>query len=108
MSGSRGSPSVLGFRLILIGFLLSFIGFMLTTIGTVSQIPESPSPSTGIVIFIGPIPIIIGSGPQGPTLVIAGLIIAALMILLTTLFLRSRRIPPRTWPVPEGSEWADS
>jgi len=102
MSGSRESPSALGFRLILIGLLLSIIGFVITTIGTANEIIGSPSPSTGIVIFIGPIPIVIGSGPQGPILIITGLIIAALMILLTTLFLRSRRIRPRIEPMPEG------
>jgi len=99
MSGSRESHTALGSRLILIGLSLIFIGFVITTIGTVNQIPGSPSTSTGIVIFIGPIPIVIGSGPQGSILMVAGLIIAALMILLTIISLRSRRIPPRAEPV---------
>jgi len=101
MSGSRESPSDLGSRLIVIGLLLSFIGFVMMTIGTANQISSSASSSTGIVIFIGPIPIIIGSGPQGPILIIAGLIIAAMMILLTILSLGSRRTLQRTEPVPE-------
>ena len=106
MSGFTESHSVLGSGLIIVGFLLSLMGFALIAIGVASQIPGPPSPSTGIVIFIGPIPIVIGSGPQGPILVIAGLIIAALMILLTALLLRSRPTLPRTGP-PEGSERAD-
>mgnify|MGYP006272057487 FL=1 len=106
MSEFNESTSVLGLRLIIVGFLLSVIGFALVAIGAASQIPGPPSPSAGIVIFIGPIPIVIGSGPQGPILVIAGLIIAALMILLTALLLRSRPTLPRTEP-PEGSERAD-
>lgn len=98
MSGSRESHTALGSRLILIGLSLILIGFVITTIGTVNQIPGPPSTSTGIVIFIGPIPIVIGSGPQGPILIVAGLIIAALMILLTIISLRLRRIPPRAEP----------
>jgi uncharacterized membrane protein len=98
LSASHGDLSVLGFRLIVIGFLLSFIGFVLITIGSLEQMPgftPTTSASTGIVIFIGPFPLIIGSGPQGPLLIIAGLIIVALMILLTVLIFRERVI--RSW-----------
>lgn len=110
MSVSREGLSVLGWRLIIIGFLLSFIGFTLIAIGSLNGIPGPPPPSasTGLVIFIGPIPIVIGSGPQGPILIIAGLLIAALMVLLTALSLRSRRIPPRIEQEPEGSDRINS
>jgi len=103
MSTSREILSGLGPRLIFIGFLLSFIGFILITIESLNQIPGSSSlsTSTGIVIFIGPIPIVIGSGPQGPILIIAALIIAALMILLTTLLIRSRCFPQRIEQEPD-------
>jgi uncharacterized membrane protein len=109
MSASREGLSVLGLRLIFIGFLLSFVGFALITMASLIQIPGSPppSPSSSIVIFIGPIPIVIGSGPQGPILIIAGLLIAALMVLLTALSLRSRGIPPRMEREPEVSDGAD-
>ena len=106
MSASHEGLSALGFRIILIGLLLSSVGFALITMASLIQIPGStpPSPSSGIVIFIGPIPIVIGSGPQGPILIIAGLLITALMVLLTALSLRSRGIPQRVEREPEGGD----
>ena len=109
MSASREGLSALAFRLILIGILLSLTGFILIAVASLIQIPGSPPPaaSSGIVIFIGPIPIVFGSGPQGPPLIIAGLLITALMVLFTALSLRSRRIPPEIEPGPEGGDGAD-
>jgi uncharacterized membrane protein len=48
-------------KLFFVGFLLTFIGFIVLIISTVLQ--ENSSVSGGLIIFVGPIPIILGSGP---------------------------------------------
>ena len=48
-------------KLFLVGFLLTFIGFIVLIISMVLQ--ENSSVSGGLIIFVGPIPIILGSGP---------------------------------------------
>jgi uncharacterized membrane protein len=48
-------------KLFFVGFLLTFIGFIVLIISTVVQ--ENSSVSGGLIIFVGPIPIILGSGP---------------------------------------------
>ena len=48
-------------KLFFVGFLLTFIGFIVLIISTVLQ--ENSSASGGLIIFVGPIPIILGSGP---------------------------------------------
>jgi uncharacterized membrane protein len=47
-------------KLFFVGFLLTFIGFIVLIISTVLQ--ENSSVSGGLIIFVGPIPIILGSG----------------------------------------------
>ena len=48
-------------KLFFVGVLLTFIGFIVLIISTVLQ--ENSSVSGGLIIFVGPIPIILGSGP---------------------------------------------
>src|SRR3972149_10350470 len=48
-------------KLFVLGFLLMFIGFIVLIISTALQ--ENSSASGGLIIFVGPIPIILGSGP---------------------------------------------
>jgi uncharacterized membrane protein len=48
-------------KLFFVGFLLTFIGFIVLIISTVLQ--ENSSVTGGLIIFVGPIPIILGSGP---------------------------------------------
>lgn len=62
-----------GFGIIIVGMLL---------IGAASAFSGSGSTSTGIVIFIGPFPIVIGSGPDAAWLILIGLIIAAISVVL--------------------------
>jgi uncharacterized protein (TIGR00304 family) len=48
-------------QLFFVGFLLTFIGFIVLISSTALQ--ENSSVSGGLIIFIGPLPIILGSGP---------------------------------------------
>jgi uncharacterized membrane protein len=74
-------------KIIILGFVISLIGFLLVAISSY-KFPDS-SISTGIVIFIGPIPILLGSGPYSMELIMIGLLMIVLTILLF-IFLKSR------------------
>lgn len=63
-------------RLYFIGFIVLLIGTLIFFAGSF----QSSSASVGGVIFIGPFPIVFGSGPDSGTLVLASLIIVAMMI----------------------------
>jgi uncharacterized membrane protein len=77
--------------LLLFGFALIAIGILTVMIGSLGS-ASSSNTSTGIVIFIGPIPIVFGSGSNGGILVLIGLVAAIGMILLFYLpFLVRRR-----------------
>lgn len=76
------------FRLYFVGFVLVAVGLFIVLAGSAS----SSSASFGGVVFVGPFPIVFGSGPDSGTLVIASLIIVALMVaVFYASFLRSRR-----------------
>ena len=76
-------------RLMLLGFLVILAGFAIIALG--SQ-PGPGTASTGVVIFIGPFPIVFGSGPSSGVLIAIGLFIALIMVLVTLLsFLGWRR-----------------
>ncbi|MGQ9514931.1 MAG: TIGR00304 family membrane protein [Thermoproteota archaeon] len=77
----------LGFRLIILGFALSFIGFILLAISAYRFLDSSTS--AGIVIFIGPIPILLGSGPHGSELIAVCLLIALTILIFAFLISRS-------------------
>jgi uncharacterized membrane protein len=76
--------------LTLFGFALIVIGILTVVVGSVG----SPNTSTGIIIFIGPIPIVFGTGSNGGILVLIGLVAAIGMILLFYLpyLVRRRRL----------------
>ena len=59
------------------------------SIGSVFE--ASGSISTGGVIFIGPIPIVFGSGEYGSQLIWIGLAIAILMLFIGYFMIRQRR-----------------
>jgi uncharacterized membrane protein len=71
-----------------LGFALILVGTALVVIGSLG----SSKVSTGVVIFIGPIPIVFGSGTNGGVLVLIALVAAVGMILLFYLpiFMRKR------------------
>ena len=67
--------------------LLFALGFVLVVAGIIVLVASAflsggGSGSYGIVIFIGPIPIVIGGGPEAPWLILFGLLFAALSILI--------------------------
>jgi len=64
-----------------VGFGIIMAGMLL--IGAASAFGGgNGSTSTGVVIFIGPIPIVFGSGPDSAWLILIGLIIAAISVAL--------------------------
>ncbi|MBI2125999.1 MAG: DUF131 domain-containing protein [Thaumarchaeota archaeon] len=79
-----------GLRLFLIGFLTLFVGITLIAAGDMQSNIET---SFGGVIFIGPIPIVFGQGPQSPFLLIIVLMIAIVMALMfLSAFLSRKRM----------------
>lgn len=78
----------LGLRIFFLGFILIFIGILATMIGVVMRGP-STSASYGGIILIGPIPIIIGAGPESP-LILALLLITLIFLIITLFILRPR------------------
>lgn len=60
------SQSSLGMWLLFVAFAVIFIGMLLMAFGSLSSLGNA---SGGVIILIGPIPIIIGSGPYSLALV---------------------------------------
>jgi uncharacterized membrane protein len=75
----------MGFQLFLVGFLLVFVGVVLLAVS--SFFSESDT-SSSIIILIGPIPVIIGSGPDA---LVAMFIAGILMVFSLALFVFMRR-----------------
>jgi uncharacterized membrane protein len=75
---------IAGLILVLVGVLVVFaLGFS-----------SGGSSSTGIVIFIGPIPIVFGSGPNAGLLILIGVIIAAVSVALFVIMRRRMLVLP--------------
>jgi uncharacterized membrane protein len=75
--GIQVSARLLG--LLVLGIVLVFVGIAVLVV--VSLISGSPG-SVGVVIFIGPFPIVFGSGPNAVWLILIGIILAILSIAL--------------------------
>ncbi len=65
--------------LLFAGFAVLFAGILIVFAATASG--GSGSSSTGVVIFIGPFPIVFGSGPNAGLLILIGVIIAVVSLL---------------------------
>ncbi len=65
-------------KLLAVGFAILLAGIGLLVVGAAAQ----GNVSTGGVIFIGPFPIVFGSGPGGTTLALASVLIGAVMLIL--------------------------
>jgi uncharacterized membrane protein len=75
------SPTVLrrfSSLLLVFGFVVVLAGVIVLVAATF--LSGGGSESYGIVIFIGPIPIVIGSGPEAPWLILFAAILASLSI----------------------------
>lgn len=69
----------IGFKLFLAGFLLVFVGVVLLA---ASSFLSQSNASSSIIILIGPIPIIIGSGPDALLAIfLAGLLLVVSLVL---------------------------
>ena len=65
------------FWLLVLGIVVVLVGIVVLA---VASSVSGGSSSTGIVIFIGPFPIVFGSGPNSTWLIIIGLILAVLTV----------------------------
>lgn len=84
-TAKEGSRSWLTF-LLAAGLVLVLVGVLVVFVAALSG--NSSSSSVGVVIFIGPIPIVFGAGPDAGLLVLAGALISAVSI---TIFLAMRK-----------------
>jgi uncharacterized membrane protein len=64
---------------LILGIALVFIGIVVLV---VASLAFGSSSSVGVVIFIGPFPIVFGSGPNAGWLILIGIILAVLSIVL--------------------------
>jgi uncharacterized membrane protein len=69
-------------RLLTVGLLIFLLGLALIIVGSATQ----GSASAGGVIFIGPFPIVFGSGPNGSSLALVSVVIGGVMIALVILW----------------------
>ncbi len=75
--GIEVSSRLFGF--LILGVALIFIGIVVLVVASVVL---GGSGSVGVVIFIGPFPIVFGKGPDAVWLILIGIIIAVLSIVL--------------------------
>jgi uncharacterized membrane protein len=66
--------------LLMLGFLMAFVGIMILMVATAFY--GQGSASFGVVVFIGPIPIVVGAGPQATWIVLFAIILAALSVIM--------------------------
>ena len=69
-------------KLLALGLIIFLAGFGLLFVGAAGQ----GSVSTGGVVFIGPFPIVFGSGPGGGTLALLSVVIGGVMLALLLLW----------------------
>ena len=67
------------FGFLILGIALVFVGIAVLA---VSSLVLGGSGSVGVVIFIGPFPIVFGAGPNADWLILIGIILAVLSIVL--------------------------
>ncbi|MCW4006824.1 MAG: DUF131 domain-containing protein [Candidatus Bathyarchaeota archaeon] len=67
--------------LFMAGFAIIFVGITLLAASSMAG-GEGSSVSTGAVIFIGPIPLVFGSGPDAPWLILIGVAVAVAMAVM--------------------------
>jgi uncharacterized membrane protein len=77
------------FLLLISGFILAFVGFAILLIAGI--LLDGSSVSGGAVIFIGPIPIIIGAGVNATWIILFSVVIAILSVLMFFIISRRRK-----------------
>lgn len=74
-------------RLFLIGIILVLLGTAILAFGSLG----SGSTSVGGVVFIGPLPLVFGSGPNSGLLALTAVVIGAVMVIVLYLNVLLRR-----------------
>jgi uncharacterized membrane protein len=74
------------FLALMIGFAMVFLSFILLAVAI--ALSSGGSGSVGGVIFIGPIPIVFGAGPDSNWLIIISIIIAVVTLALFVIYSR--------------------
>lgn len=64
----------LPFKLFLLGFLIVFVGVIVLVVAAVLQGDEADISSV-VLVFVGPIPVILGSGPYAPFMLVLAVIL---------------------------------
>ena len=72
--------------LFFIGFLIIFAGIIILIVGAVLY--GSETVNFGAIIFIGPVPIIVGAGPEATWMILFSVILAVLSIIMFIIFRR--------------------
>ena len=75
--------------LIIIGFLLTFAGIIILILAAI--IYSEGSANFGALLFIGPIPIIVGFGPEAPMVVLLAIILTVLSIIMFLIIRREEK-----------------
>lgn len=75
--------------LIIIGFLLIFAGIIILILAAIIYGEESAN--FGALLFIGPIPIIVGFGPEAPMVVLLAIILTVLSIIMFLIIRREEK-----------------
>ena len=76
------------FLLFAVGFVLVFIGALVLI--AAAALGNGGSASAGIVIFIGPFPIVFGAGPDAVWLILIGVILAVVSVVLFVVMRRKK------------------
>jgi len=80
MTGKTLGASQKFLLLLIVGFLLIFLGVIML-IFTAIIFGQEPT-NFGVIVFIGPVPIIIGSGPEAPLIVLFAIVLAVLSVII--------------------------
>jgi len=86
-----GKNAYLPLRFLWAGVIIVFVGFLISFFGIVFGALFNGEFSGGVVIFVGPFPIIFGVGPQSSTLILLGLIITLIMIVIAFFIILTRK-----------------
>jgi uncharacterized membrane protein len=80
MAGKAKMVSSRLYMLLISGFVLIFVGILIVLIAT--MLHNNGSASGGVVVFIGPFPIVIGAGSDVSVIITFSVILAVLSIVL--------------------------
>lgn len=77
------------FLLLIVGVIIVFVGVAVVLIAAVLY--SGGSVSAGVIIFIGPFPIVIGAGPDATWIVLVSVILAVLSVIVFLVMNRRMR-----------------